>query len=129
MNPLELEQQRRQTEAFINADSTTLSVLRGVREPTDAGGYRDVVPTEPNVGPVLVRLIPTSDKTPELRTSAGRMVVPTYTLLAMPDADLARWDKFKLGEDTYELANILDEWKPADNKYELKGDVVIVVNV
>lgn len=116
-NP-ELELQITMTEAFILADAVELQLLRREKQPDGSGGYTftDPVPLD-NVQ--TFRLIPQSDKVPEISTSDGRRANPEFVLLAMPDADLQRYDLFDWAGDRWEIAQI--HLKP---DYERKGDVV-----
>ncbi len=126
MTPVELNAQRQSTRAFIAADPLTLPLYRIAKAATPSGGFRKIVPAEPDVGEQVFRLLPTSDRTPEVRTSFGRLVVPTYTLLAQFDANLRRWDQFEYEGVRYECAVVRSV--PMVNPYEVKADVVVWSN-
>lgn len=94
----ELIAQRRMTDAFIAADPLTIVLQRRLRVRTDSGGYDEATTS---LAPQTIRLIPTSDRTPQIETADGSFVTPAFTLLATVDADIKRGDTFRL-DDGYE---------------------------
>lgn len=117
MDPVELEMQVAATRAFILADPEDLVFLRASRISDGAGGF--LPGTQVEIATQTARLIPQSDKVPEVTGSDGRHSVPEWILLMEPDADLKRYDRFSWGGNEWEVAQI--HLKPV---YELKGDVI-----
>jgi hypothetical protein len=114
----ELALQITMTEAFILADAVEIQLLRREKVSDGAGGFTLSDPQE-LPGVQTFRLIPQSDKVPEVSTSDGRRANVEYILLALPDADLQRYDLFDWEDIRWEIAQI--HMKP---DYERKGDVV-----
>jgi len=114
----ELQLQVTMTEAFILADAVELLLLRRTRSDDGAGGFTLTDP-QPLPGVQTFRLLPRSDKVPEVSTSDGRRASVEYTLLALPDADMQRYDLFDWNNIRWEIAQV--HMKP---DYERKGDVV-----
>ncbi len=108
------------TKHFIDADPTAISLTPRSRDGDGAGGIR-ITPGTPR-GEIRARLIPASDVVPEQITSEGNYAMPTFTVLAMPDVEMARYDRFGWRGHTWEIVHV--HLKPA---YEKKGDVVRVV--
>jgi hypothetical protein len=119
---LELSTQRKNTTAFIAADPVSLVLTPHDKETTAAGGYK-LVPQEPREAQMF-RLIPASDRMPEISNSNGRMANPSYILLGAWDCAMERWDSFDLHGVTYEIASPVRP-EHTDSPYERKGDVVI----
>lgn len=105
------------TAAFIEADKTSLVILRREQIALDSGGYTWSDPEE--LDPQDARLLPSQDKEKELETDEGKSAHPDYVLLMMPGADIKRWDRFMFGE--YEML-VLSE--PHGPEYEVKVDVM-----
>ena len=122
MDAAELRVHRLNTEAFINADPVSLVLYRTTRTRTASGGYKDS--EAPLASPQTFRLIPASDRMPEIRDSNGRAVVPVYTLLGSHSADMERWDRFQLNGVWYEIASPIRPEHTTTSVYERKGDVV-----
>ncbi len=120
MTPAELEIHQRNTLAFIQADPVTLTLSRREKVPTDAGGYvwQDDVP----VGAQTFRMIPASDSAPEVKTSSGRLTLPSFVLMGVHDANMQRWDKFTINGETYELASDIRPLHSVESVYERKAD-------
>lgn len=119
---VELEIQRQNTTEFILADPVAL-VLHGrkqVQKPS--GGHTWEADGAPR-GPYTYRLIPASDRMPEIKTSSGRLVTPVYILLAEWDGDIRRWDMFELNGVWFEIASPIRP-EHTERAYQLKGDVV-----
>ncbi|QPX62562.1 head-to-tail stopper [Arthrobacter phage Wollypog] len=115
----EYNMQLRQTRAFIAADSTDIVINpRTARESDGAGGFRDVA-GEP-LAAISVRLVPQSDKVPVAAVVEGRRAIPEMVLVALPDADIRRYDTFVWGDKTWKVDFLHD--KP---EYELKADLVV----
>lgn len=108
-----------QTKAFIDADYEDIVIEpRETKTSDGAGGWTMV--SGPDLAPVRVRLIPQSDKVPEQSSLEGRRKAPEFVLVALPGADIQRYDRFNWRGNTWEIAQVHD--KP---EYELKGDVVL----
>lgn len=117
MNVAELEIHRAATREFILHDPEDLVFLRNVRTSDGAGGFVETAdaPLATQTG----RMIPQSDKVPELTASDGRSARPEWVLLMEPDADMKRYDRFTWRNILWEIAQI--HTKP---DYEMKGDVI-----
>jgi hypothetical protein len=108
------------TQAFINADPTVVVLTPRSRVGDGAGGFRITVGAPKP--PATIRLIPVSDAVPEQMSSEGNYASPTFRILAMPDLDMDRYDRFSWKGSTWEITHI--SLKP---DYEKKGDVIRVV--
>lgn len=113
--------QRRNTVAFIEADPIDLVLTPHTAEDTPSGGFR-LTASEPRTAETL-RLIPANDRMPEVRSSAGRVVRPEYTLMGVHSSPMSQWDTFTYRGVVYEVASPV---RPVhtDSAYERKGDVV-----
>lgn len=118
IRPAELAAQIRQTKAFIDADKTTVQVFRKSRSRTDTGGFTEGPPIP--VGYVDIRIIPRENVpgAEELATTDGRRTESGFTIVAMPTANLARYDEFDWQGEVWELWNI--RYMP---EYTLKADM------
>lgn len=112
----ELASQIKSTEQFIEADVVELSLSRKVKASNGSGGY--TTSAGGIVGPFRVRLIPQSDRVPEVVTNDGRLVRPKFVLMAMPGTDIQRDDTFIFGEE-YQIAAV-----HKGPEYAFKADVV-----
>lgn len=119
----ELHYQRRNTTEFINGDPVPLVMFRGTRVRLPSGGYRNTDPEPIGETPQTFRLIPASDRMPEIRDSNGRLVAPVYILLGEWDADMERWDRFQLNDAWFEIASPIRP-EHSERRYQKKGDVV-----
>lgn len=117
MNTLELELQTAATRTFILADPEDLVFTRQAKVPDGAGGFIET-PNAP-LAMQTGRMIPQSDRVPEITASDGRSARPEWVLLMEPDADMQRYDRFTWRGIVWEIAQI--HTKP---DYELKGDVI-----
>jgi hypothetical protein len=118
LNAAEYQAGIKSTKAFIEADVDVLDFDRRTKTPDLSGGWTMSLPI--SFGPIRCRLIPQSDQVPEVSTSDGRSLRPTYVLMALPTEDLQRYDRFTKDGKEYELAAI-----HAGPMYELKADVVL----
>ena len=119
LSATELEIQSAITQAFILADPESIIFQRRTQTADGAGGFILGAPA-PLSNAQTVRLIPASDKVPEVSTSDGRRARPELVVLAPRDVDRAKYDQFTYDGRTYEIAEIHD--KP---DYERKGDAVV----
>ena len=105
------------TQAFIEADGTDLSVSRKVKVSNGSGGYT----TGPETvhGPFRVRLIPQSDRVPEVVMSDGRLMRPKFVILGMPGTDIRRDDVLVWKLKQFVVAAVHD-----GPEYEFKANVV-----
>lgn len=126
MTPLELKVHRKNTHHFILADPVNVVLIPHVRVPKDSGGWRleQAEPREPQA----VRLLPTDDTEPELKSSSGRLAVPKYTLLADWDSPVQQWDRFVLSGVEYEVASHISPKHSVESVYERKAKVVVYSN-
>lgn len=111
----ELRAQRVVTQAFINADSRPISLLRALRTDDGAGGYTT---TTQNLSTQKMRLIPQQDGATQQTTADGQQVVPQYVLMGRWDADMQRGDTFVIDGQTYEVVFV-----NLNSQYERKGEV------
>lgn len=112
----ELAIQRKLTASFIAADTMSVVLMRSVPGPDGEGG---TVLGAPSPLPAQVmRLIPLQDGAPELMTSDGVQISPTYILMGAWDADMQRGDRFTVGTGHYEVVSINQ-----NRQYETKGEV------
>lgn len=116
LSPNELAAQIRSTEAFVDADPVDLSIYRSTRVSNGAGGY--VKSTPALTGTVRCRLIPQSDRVPEVSTLDGRLLRPKFVLMASPGVNVERGDTFTFGSE-YEIAAVHE-----GPEYAFKADVV-----
>lgn len=105
------------TWAFILADPVSLQLRRRNRNEDGAGGFSITDGTW--VAAQTFRLIPRSDKVPEVTTSDGKTAQPEFTILGTPESIMERYMRFLYNGRTYEIAQVHNG--PA---YERKGDVV-----
>lgn len=118
LNASEYQAGIKSTKAFIDADVEMIDFDRRTKIPDLSGGWTFSAPIA--FGPIACRLIPQSDKVPEVSTSDGRFLRPTYVLMTLPTEALERYDRFSKDGKVYELAAI-----HAGPMYELKADVVL----
>lgn len=118
----ELVWQRRNTQAFIDADWVTITLLRAEWSSDGAGGSvkGDSVPLTPQ----RMRLIPSQDGATLRTTANGEEVAPDYTLMGLWDADIERWDEFTLNGMRYEIVFVNQ-----NTQYETKGEVAYLGSV
>lgn len=112
----ELEAQRRQTKAFIDADPTVIALVPQSETITPGGG-RKLEQDQPRADQTF-KLIPmTFDQRPTV-TAGGVERIIDYTLLAEWDAEGAVWDLFTLPDspDEYYLVVAIAD----GHKYEKK---------
>ena len=119
MNQAELDLQIEGTQAFILADAEDLIFKRRSKVSDGSGGFKFGAPIV--LSEQTGRMIPQSDRVPEISGSNGKASKPQYVLLLMPSADVQRYDQFVWRGVTWEIAELHD--KP---DYELKGDVIRV---
>lgn len=119
MDPVELQLQTDITRAFILADSEEIVFRRPERLEDNAGGFK-YGPGEQELAPQTCRLIPQSDRVPEIAGSNGRMAVPEWVIIMEPESDIARYDRFVWRGKEWEIAEL--HIKP---DYQLKGDVIL----
>lgn len=114
----ELALQISATEAFVLADAETLSMQAWDKTADKAGGFKltkDGLPRD-----ITARLIPQSDKVPEIQTSDGKYARIEYVLMATPGTDVRRYDTFLHEGELYRVEQI--HRKP---EYEIKADCVM----
>lgn len=82
----------KQTRRFIGENSVVVAFSREVRTPDGAGGYT----TGPAPVPAqVVRIVERESVAQvERRNVAGEVVRPAFNIIAMPDTDILRGDKF-----------------------------------
>lgn len=119
ISDLELRIQKRNTQAFIDADVEVIVITpRSTRVPDGAGGWRDG--TGAPLPPVRVRIVPINRIQETLFPAEGQIDAPKFVLVAMPDTDIQRYDTFVWRGDVWKVDRIHN--KP---DYELKADLVL----
>lgn len=117
---LEAQAQLLQTMAFIAANPVSIAVERATLAVTAAGGRKRTSPQ--TLDPQVVRLVPLA--TTAARGQEGEQPRVEYTLVALPDADIKRGDRFKVfGDDSsswYSIPYKLDSFS-----YELRAEVYL----
>lgn len=117
---LEQQAQTLQTQAFIAANPVSIAVQRATLVKTAAGGRKRSDPQ--TLDPQLVRLVPLG--TTAARGQEGEQPRVEFTLIALPDADIKRGDRFKIfGDDDspwYSIPYKLDSFP-----YELRAEVYL----
>ena len=120
MRNYELEVQRKNTARFIQADPVRLVLFAQNRIPLADGGFKKGPPTARN--PQTFRLIPQSDVMPQVQTPDGVQLTPTYVLLGEHEAEMARWDRFSIGEVNFMIVGPIRPDYTLE-AYDRKGDV------
>jgi len=109
------------TQAFIDADPSTVTIKRDTYISDGAGGKKRNG-TVVNVFVGQVRMVPqgadNATSNPVTQTTNGELDRPDFVLLAMPGPVLQRKDYFDYAGETYEVFSI--RRSPA---YEVKADV------
>lgn len=127
MNPVELQVHRLNTEMFIKADPISIVLYRRTQTQNASGGYTWSAPV-PLASPQLFRLIPSvlfGGSVPEVRTSTGRLLQPKFQIRGLWNADVERWDLFRLRGFWYEIATPTRPMHSDDSIYQTLGDVVL----
>lgn len=114
----EMQAHLAQTRAFVAADveEIVFEHTERVRNPA-TGGYKDVVTTSDLQ---RVRMIPQSDKVPQVVAPEGTREQPEYIVCGMPDAKFNKGDTFAWRGQTWRITQLHD--KP---DYIRKGDVIL----
>lgn len=123
--PSELEVNRANTKAFIDADPVSVVFERKDKESDGEGGYVWGEGVLPAPEPQTMRLIPQSDSMPVIQTPDGFQRTPGYVLLGEWNSSMEIWDYFTIGTTKYQIVSPI---RPVhtDNAYEKKGDVALV---
>lgn len=118
LSAAELAAQIQQTEAFISADETTISISRTAQQRLPGGGRGPAA--EPVASSLGVRMIPARDRaekaTLQTVVSLGTEV-REWTLLAMPGSDVQVDDTFFFDGETCKVITV------TSIEYELKAEV------
>lgn len=112
---------RRNTDAFIQADPVTLTLMRRGSVPDGDGGTKNGA-SVPVVAQTF-RLIPQSDVMPQVQTPDGAILTPTYVLLGRWDCDMERWDQFSIGPVNFIIVSPIRPDFRTEGVYERKADV------
>lgn len=114
----ELKAQRRQTDAFIKANPTSVILSRAESVPNGAGGFRQGAPSA--LTPQEFRFIEpgASYGQGEAQLLDGEMVRVDWILLGRYDADLKRGDWFYKDGIKYEVVTVR-----STGNYEVKAEV------
>lgn len=118
----EVEINRLNTKAFIDADPISVIITPVVKEDDGGGGHKRT-PGTPLPAQTL-RLIPQSDVMPTVTTPDGVQLLPTYVLLGEHTANLPRWGEFSLGGVDFIITSpTRPDFRTIDHAYEAKVDV------
>lgn len=115
----ELAVQRRNTDAFINADALSVALNRAGLVSNGAGGFRRGAPSV--LPPQTVRLVPVGAQyggAEEHEMLDGQTVQVDYHMVAPFDADIERGDWFFLRDEKHEVV-----WVRSVGDYEMKAGV------
>lgn len=115
---VELEAQRRQTDAFIKADHVDVILWRQEKVPNGSGGFV-LSPAQP-LPPQQFHLVPQNRQLEERQTLDGAVVRPDSVLIGYYDADIRRGDWFMnaMGK-RYDVA-----WVNEKRDYEVRVELV-----
>lgn len=103
--PIEALMQKRITEAFIQADATSVTLVRTAEVGNGAGGVRrgGAAPLTPQT----VRLVPSADPAvAEAPKTDGGTRTTRYTLVAKFDANVKDGDEFSYEDETFVLSEV-----------------------
>ena len=124
MTVTELDVNIANTEAFINADPSVVSIKRDVWISDGAGGRKRSTPPVNVALDHVVRMIPqgadNATSNPLTQTTNGSLDRPDFVLLALPGLVLQREDFFDWRGQTYEVISIR-----RSPTYEVKADVAV----
>jgi hypothetical protein len=96
------------TQAFIDENPSTITLLRRTKVPTGTGGWTWSASVEqtPFVARVVGQNLRSFNST---RTSEdGSLVIPTHVLIALPDEDVQVDDQFELEGKLFEVKTVND---------------------
>jgi hypothetical protein len=123
MNKAELDMHRKNTAAFIAADPVKLTLVTQKTKRTSSGGVvpdGDPVPRKAQT----FRLIPSGDRTSEVRLTSGRVAQVTHVILGAWDSLMERDDTFSFNGEDYVIAGPIRPEHSVDSVYERKSEVV-----
>lgn len=105
MKNLALRMERRQVEALIKYDPVDILFRRRTQIPDGAGGYTWSAYTPLAVGPQEVTLIPFKRRLADMtvNTEMGDVTNYPWTLVAVPEVDVKRGDRFTHNGDEFEV--------------------------
>lgn len=118
-NSAAMRVQRKNTEAYIKANPTEITLMRGIKTPDGAGGKRT---TRTALGfTQQVRMIQAEERGDivERRNSDGENVRPLLNMLCVWDADVVVGDQFTWKDNQCEVVYI------TDLNYELTCEVAV----
>lgn len=103
----------KQTQAFIDENSDDIVIIRRTKQDDGAGGYTWSAPVD--LPPQRMRKVGQGriGALTQRTTEDGRVLLPSAVLVALPDADVQRFDHFTLGDVDHEVlwVNTLPEWR------------------
>lgn len=106
------------TRKFIAHNPTALALSRSVRTPDGAGGTLAGSPTA--LDPQTVRLVaPAPNANSEVTTTDGETLNTSYSIIAMPGADIQEGDWFMLRNARHEVIVVADI-----GGYEVRAEAV-----
>lgn len=104
----------KQTIAFIDERPEDVVIMRRTRTATTAGGWKYGAPTALPVQRMRKVASALRGAVTRRTTEDGRQVIPTYTMIGLPDADIQEFDVFTLHpgtdkEESYEVVFVSRE--------------------
>jgi len=109
-----------QTQKFVSERPVDIVVQRRRRQSDGKGGFKWV--TGSSLPPQTVRKVGIGrlSATTERTTADGKVVVPNATIIALPQIDLQRYDKFEIDGIMHEVVAVsrLPEWRVSADVYE-----------
>lgn len=105
MKDLALKMERRQVEALIKYDPVEILFNRRTKISDGAGGYKWSPYAPLPVGPQEVTLIPFKRRLADMtiNTEMGHVVNYPWTIVAVPEVDIERGDRFIHNGDEFEV--------------------------
>jgi len=103
-DPRELGVNRKNTEQFIKANPTSISLVRPNRTPNGKGGFTDGTPTD--IDAQTFRIVPQQRAGIASRNVDGEKVSPVFVMIGRWDADVTSNDTFMLGGRNYSVTYV-----------------------
>jgi hypothetical protein len=122
---VEIGLRRRSLSAYIAADPIEIVFTRYPRIDDGAGGWRRGTPVE--VGPQIMRLVPYKRRLSSLTdmVTAGEIPNVQYSLLALYDADVQRYDEFQLRDEWMKVVGV----EPKSSIPEMSDRLTVLIEI
>ena len=111
----EVDQQRRMTKAFIDADPTVIALIPQVETVTPGGG-RTFVQGQPRADQTFKVIPMTYDQRPTI-TAGGKERIIDYTLMGTWDCEGDVWDLFTLEPNEYYVVVAITDGHGYEKKF------------